>query len=57
MLLNSVLQSLGGLPTYTLSQWHEYLYELARRQHLFEEKIILADTDPKQLLTVNFVCF
>ena len=23
----------------------------------FEEKIILADTDPKQLLTVDFACF
>ena len=57
------------LPTYTLLQWHEYLYTILLRlwasktffwkedSVFFKEKIILADADPKLLLTVDFVCF
>ena len=57
------------IPTYSLSQWHKYLYtillcsgagktsSLKKGSIFFQEEMILADIDPKQLLTADFVCF
>ena len=55
---------------YTLLQWQKYLntvqhcfadnqkkHLLNKKQHLFRKKKILVETNSKQLLIIDFVCF